>query len=114
MPLVSCVPATMPAMPTLHYLEFDEQLDTSGLRSWSALASPAAGHASALQTEVRELLADLTHRLGEPGPVDEGHLWDMALQTQQDADRITLSLDLTGTDALAACLSDWQTSFNVS
>lgn len=101
-------------MPTLTYLEFDEQLDTAGLRSWSALASPQARHVQALQTEVRELLADLEQHLGEPGPVDEGHLWDMAMDTQADAHRVTLTLDLTGSDALAACLSDWHSASNIS
>lgn len=114
MPLVSCVPATMPAMPTLHYLEFDEQLDTSGLRSWSALACPSLEHAAALSAEVNLLLNDLSQHLGDPGPVDDGHLWDMAMDTHTDAHRVTLSLDLTGSDALAACLSDWHSTSNVS
>ena len=89
------------------FLEFDLSEDTDGLCSWSALACPSAAHAPALQREVQDLLADLTRRLGSPGPLDEGHAWDMALDSGQEGDRPRVSLDLCGGPALAEALSFW-------
>lgn len=95
-----------PAM-SLKFLEFDASDDTHGLRSWSALAAPAPVHACALRAEVNALTEDLRHRLGEPGPLDEGHLWDMALDIDAAADRTTVSMHLSGGDALADLLAQW-------
>lgn len=94
---------------TLQFLDFDFSEDFDGLRSWSALASPTAAHSAALQAEVQALLHDLNQQLGAPGPLDEGHLWDMALSVEPEADRITLSLDICGHEALRECLDRWLT-----
>jgi hypothetical protein len=91
----------------LKFLEFDLSEDTEGLRSWSALACPAAMHTPALHREVQALIDDLSRQLGAPGPVDEGHTWDMALDTETGDGRTTVSLHLTGGDALAERLSHW-------
>lgn len=92
---------------SLQFLDFDLSEDPEGLRSWGALASPAAAHAHALQQEVQVLLDDLTRHLGAPGPVDEGHLWDLALDIETEADCTTVSLHLSGGDALAERLACW-------
>lgn len=98
-------------MPSsLQFLDFDLTEDTDGLRSWSALASPQPAHSPALLTEVQALLEDLTQQLGAPGPVDEGHAWDMALDIAHDDGRTTVSLDLSGGDALADGLHPWVSS----
>ena len=94
-------------MMALHYLEFDLSEDSDGLCSWSALACPAATHSAALRQEVQRLLADLQRQLGEPGPLDEGHSWDMALDSQQLGERLSIGLDLSGGPALADVLSRW-------
>lgn len=91
----------------LKFLEFDASDDTGGLRSWSALAAPAAEHAAALRAEVDALIGDLRGWLGEPGPVDEGHLWDMVLDIDAAADRTTVCLHLSGGNALADLLAQW-------
>ena len=104
---------------SLRFLEFDLCEDTGGLYTWDALASPAAQHTRALLAEVQALAAHLTQQLGPPGPVDEGHAWDMDLQIHgaQDqpltadaaavcAQRLTLSLCLSGSEALADLLAD--------
>lgn len=98
----------------LRFLEFDLSEDTDGLRTWDALASPAAVHNAALLTEAQALLTHLTHALGEAGPLDEGHRWDMDLRIQDErgdplqlqtgappSGRITLALSLSGGAALA-------------
>lgn len=103
----------------LQFLEFDRCEDSDGLYSWDALASPAAHHNRELLAEVRGLLAHLHSALGPAGPLDEGHAWDMDLQIQdrQDqplaleaadtlAQRLTLSLCLSGSGALAELLTD--------
>jgi len=92
---------------TLKFLDFDLSEDASGLQSWSALAAPANAHRVALEQEVQALLEDLQRELGAPGPVDEGHAWDLSLETAHDALRSTVSLHLTGTAALADRLAHW-------
>lgn len=96
-------------MMALQFLEFDLSEDSEGLCSWSALACPAAAHSNALRQEVQQLLAELQRQLGEPGPLDEGHTWDMALDSQQVGDRLSIGLDLSGGPALADVLSSWTT-----
>ncbi len=91
----------------LTFLEFDLSEDTAGLRTWSALAAPGSVHTKALHDEVQRLLEDLTRQLGTPGPLDEGHPWDVALDTETEQDRVTVSLHLTGGEALAECLNPW-------
>jgi hypothetical protein len=98
-------------MPSpLQFLDFDLSEDAHGLRSWCALASPLPAHGPALQAEVQALLHDLTQHLGDAGPVDEGHAWDVALDTDHDNGRTTVSLHLSGGDALAECLTAWTRS----
>lgn len=91
----------------LKFLEFDLSDDADGLRSYSALAAPPAAQAAGLLQEVQALLDDLRARLGEPGPVDEGHGWDLALDIDAATDRTTVSLHLTGGPALADVLQAW-------
>ncbi len=103
---------------TLRFLEFDLSEDTDGLRTWDALASPAATHTADLLAETQALLLHLQRHLGPPGPIDDGHLWDLDLQLHDEADRpcaldaavapstrLTLALSLTGSGALAEWLS---------
>jgi len=101
----------------LQFLVFDESDDPDGWRTWEALASPAAQHNAALLDEVQNLTQAITTILGPPGPVDEGHAWDMDLMVTQQAapaspsdvqseSRITLALSLVGGDALAQMLSE--------
>ena len=98
----------------LRFFEFDLSEDTDGLCTWDALASPAPAHTSAMLAEAEALVQHLTHALGPPGPVDEGHQWDMDLQIHdeegrpvplqggtQPEGRITLALSLSGDAALA-------------
>lgn len=105
---------------TLRFLEFDLSEDTDGLHTWDALASPGAAHTEPLLAEVQALTRQLTQELGMPGPVDEGHAWDMDLQIHDERGqpwqlhacappdgRITLALSLSGGKPLAACLSAW-------
>lgn len=89
------------------FLDFEHCEDGDGLRSWSALAAPAPHHLPALEAQVQALLDALAAELGEPGPLDNGHLWDMALSRGDDAGRICLSLHLSGGQALAAQLQCW-------
>ena len=92
---------------TLRFLEFDLSEDTDGLRTWDALASPGAAHTRALLAEVRALTEHLQQALGASGPIDEGHAWDMALDIQQTPPRTTVSLHLSGRQALAEALAAW-------
>ncbi len=95
-------------MRNLVYLDFDVCEDTDGLQTWSALASPAAVHSALLQAEVQALIEDLKAHLGEPGPIDDGHAWDMALESETEDARLTISLHLSGSQALRERLSLWQ------
>lgn len=101
----------------LQFLEFDRSEDCDGLYSWDALANPAAQHNCALLSEVRGVLAGLQAALGPSGPLDDGHQWDMDLQIRDDqgrcltpdaanasAQRLTLSLSLSGGEALTDLL----------
>lgn len=97
----------MPDDMPLRFLEFDLIEDPEGLRTWSALAAPRAAQASDLLSEVQALINDLTGHLGDPGPVDDDHLWDMALDIEDQAGRTTVSLHLSGGDALAERLARW-------
>jgi len=103
---------------SLKYLEFDLSEDTDGLGTWDALASPAAQHTHALLAEVLALTQELTRMLGPAGPIEEGHLWDLDLQIQDESGqalplqldasycgRLTLALSLTGGAELAQCLN---------
>lgn len=92
---------------SLRFLDFDLSENACGLCTWSALASPLAAHSTALLTEVQGLLDDLTQHLGPAGPLDNGHDWDMALDTETDHGRTTVSLHLTGGAPLADRLTLW-------
>ena len=75
----------------LQYLEFDIGEDSDGWTSASALACPAPQHLAALHAEVQALLHSLHRALGKPGPLDEGHRWDLDLQIDNaDGQRLTL------------------------
>ena len=102
----------------LRFLEFDLSEDTDGLRTWDALASPSATHTAALLAEVQALLDTLHRHLGPPGPLEDGHGWDMDLLVQDEAgqplqleamlpqqQRVTLALTLCGREALTDGLS---------
>lgn len=98
----------------LQFLEFDQSEDSDGLRTWDALANPAAVHTTALLAETAALVQHLTQQLGPAGPIDEGHHWDMDLLIHGEAGqpltleanaplcgRITLALSLSGGAELA-------------
>jgi hypothetical protein len=102
----------------LQFLDFELSEDSHGLLSWDALASPQPRHTQAMLQEVRTLLVLLHQALGPCGPVDEGHRWDMDLQIHNEQgatqglddpaptdQRLTLTLSLTGDDALGALLA---------
>lgn len=106
----------------LQYLEFDLSEDGAGGFSAAALASPAAQHTSALIAEVQALWQALSAELGAPGPLDDGHAWDLELQLESDdgqpldwpsqttaphPGRISLSLHLAGGPALQHALEHW-------
>ena len=106
----------------LQFLDFDESEDGDGGFSASALASPAPTHTPALIAEVRSVLNALHRALGEPGPLDEGHTWDLQLQIETSTgqtlwwqelphpmpiDRLTLSLHLAGGGDLRQLLDTW-------
>ncbi len=108
-------------MPS-QFLEFDFAEDGDGGLSASALASPAPPHTPTLIAEVQALLQALTAELGPPGPLDEGHGWDLELQIEGEGGepiaweataaaalpgRIQLSLDLAGGEALRQALHGW-------
>ena len=103
----------------LQFLEFDRSEDNEGLYCWDAVASPAPHHNHALLAEVQGVLARLHKALGPAGPLDEGHAWDVDLQIHGAqnqpltadaaavcAHRLTLSLCLSGSEALADLLAD--------
>ena len=68
----------------LRFLEWDRQEDSDGLETWTALASPSGSNTVAMLDEVKGLLCRLETQLGRPGPLDDGHLWDMDLQIHDD------------------------------
>lgn len=71
-----------PAM--LDYLVFDGSETDDGTCSWDALASPGPAHSQRLLDEASALLQHLRDRYGPPGPLDEGHAWDVDLQVHDE------------------------------
>lgn len=103
----------------LQFLEFDTSEDADGVRNWDAVASPAPQHNQALLDELGAVLTHLSGALGSAGPLDEGHTWDVDLHIQDEQHRpllpeeacacplrLTLSLSLSGTAALASWMDD--------
>lgn len=103
----------------LQFLEFDASEDTDGLRNWDAVASPAPRHNPALLNELGAVLTHLAGALGAAGPLDDGHAWDLDLHIQDEQHRpllpeaaracplrLTLSLSLSGTQALADLMDE--------
>ncbi len=103
----------------LQFLEFDAGEDTDGFRNWDAVASPAPRHNQALLDELGAVLRHLAGTLGAAGPLDNGHAWDLDLHIQDEqhrplmpeaaracALRLTLSLSLSGTAALADLMEE--------
>ena len=99
----------------LRFLEFDWSEDPDAVLSASALASPAPARTPELIDEVLALLQALQTTLGTPGPLDEGHRWDLDLHVEQPdgqalvwpqliahppSSRISLSLHLAGDETL--------------
>lgn len=108
----------------LAYLDFELSEDADGVTTYDAMASVAAAKLAAVHAEVEQVLrwAHAAFPQG-PGPLDEGHAWDLDLQGQQEftthdilafdplagrlrvqagavgAPRHTLTLSLTGTPA---------------
>jgi len=62
------------------YLVFDRSETEDGICSWDALASPNASHSLRLLDQTAALLQHLQQQLGPPGPLEEGHDWDLDLQ----------------------------------
>ena len=87
----------------LTYLIFDttEADDASG--SFDAMASASAAHWPALQAELAQVLrwAHAAFPAG-PGPLDEGHDWDLDLQaTQETSHTRRLHFDAAGGQLVA-------------
>lgn len=74
----------------LNYLHFDRS-DAGGddtPASLDAMASVTAAHWPALQTELAQVLAWAHAQFPQgPGPLDEGHDWDLDLQATQERSR---------------------------
>lgn len=99
---------------TLTYLEFDLGETTDGVHTLEALASVQAAHRLALAAEVEAVLTWCRTRFPNgPGPLDEGHDWDMACDWTVDGGGDhegaqawhTVGLTLTGPAAFAEALT---------
>lgn len=112
----------------LNYLDFDYSEDAHGGASWDAMAYVAPERLSALGQEVAQLLNWARAQFPSgPGPLDEGHDWDYALQAHaadgthlachDHGDKglalaptgqpVQLTLSLCGTPAFAQALTDY-------
>lgn len=86
----------------LDYLDFDTSDDGEGCTSLDAMAYAKAAHWPALLTEVTQLLAWCSNAFGTPGPLEDGHAWDLDLQLQSDAgDALDVQWDARGRLLLA-------------
>lgn len=94
----------------LAYLEFDLGETTDGVHTLEALASVQPAQRPALAAEVEAVLAWCrTHFPEGPGPLDDGHAWDMACDWAADGQGPdawhTVGLTLSGTPAFAEALA---------
>lgn len=86
----------------LDYLDFDTSDDGEGLTSLDAMAYAKAAQWPALAAEVTQLLAWCSDAFGAPGPLEDGHRWDLDLQLQSDAgDALALHWDARQRQLLA-------------
>ncbi|MEJ5128691.1 hypothetical protein WH367_21800 [Comamonas sp. MYb21] len=86
----------------LDYLDFDTSDDGEGLTSLDAMAYAKAAQWPALAAEVTQLLAWCSDTFGAPGPLEDGHRWDLDLQLQNDAgDALALHWDARQRQLLA-------------
>lgn len=86
----------------LDYLDFDTSDDGDGSTSLDAMAYATAAHWPALSAEVLQVLAWCSDAFGTPGPLDEGHAWDLDLQLQSGAgDALALQWDARQRQLLA-------------
>ena len=86
----------------LDYLDFDTSDDGDGSTSLDAMAYATAAHWLALSAEVLQVLAWCSDAFGTPGPLDEGHAWDLDLQLQSGAgDALALQWDARQRQLLA-------------
>ena len=110
-------------MATLEWLDFDYSEDADGHGSFDAMASCGTNQLAALQAEVVGVLAWANASFGPPRALDEGGDWDFEAQGVREvpiplsvhwspgartldlqaaaagAERVTLSLTITGTPA---------------
>lgn len=90
---------------SLAYLLFDFSEDTDGLGVFDAMASTLPEQFEAVQAEAEQVLVWARQHFPQgPGPIDEGHDWDVDEQIQQENSLSgevwhTLTLSLTGTPA---------------
>lgn len=69
----------------LHYLHFDASDNTEGLTTFDAMASVTPRYLPALQAEIAQVLAWAYHQHPDgPGPLEEGHPWDLDLQASTE------------------------------
>ncbi len=99
-------PAMPPSVPrSLHWLSFEASDGDDGIATFDAEAAVRVGAAEldALEAEVAAVLAWAhAHLPGAPGPLDEGHAWDVAVQRHHGADGwVTVALTLSGGPAFA-------------
>lgn len=116
--------------PTLRFLDFDVSEDADGHGSFDAMANVSDAQWPALLAEVQSVLDWAEAQFpGARGPLEDGALWDCALQGQQEVQtplhlerdtqgqlhatpdgpgllRRTLTLTLSGTAAFAEAFRD--------
>ena len=114
----------------LDYLAFDFSADADGGGSFEAMASVAAEHWPALQSEVLRVLDWARRTFGPPTALEDGGEWDCALHAvreivtplavdyvpgapelhlrpgRDDPPRITLTLTLSGSEAFCEALRE--------
>lgn len=81
-------------MPTLYYLDFDDSEDQDDNVCWDALACVSPQHWPGLRAELQMLLTWCCQQ-GQPGPIEEGALWNFDLQAS-DTTHHSLPLDWDG------------------
>jgi len=89
----------------MDYLLFEFSEDTDGLGVFEAMASTPKAQFAMVQAEAQQVLNwARQHFPHGPGPIEEGHDWDLDEQIQQEESLSgdvwhTLTLSLTGTPA---------------
>lgn len=81
----------------LDYLIFEASDDGEGIGSWEAMASVRQAQLPDARAEASAVMAAAERDAPGPrGPMDEGGLWDMDLQIQDEGEWTRLTLTLVG------------------